>query len=170
MADMLAELEAEIVNVPAQGIAKVRYTHDAMIDFIIAQPTISQNALAAKFGYTPAWISQIISSDAFQSRLAARRDELVDPEIIASVKLNFEALVLRSQALLLEKLNRPAEAIPDNLVLRTLEAASRAAGYGAKDTSINVTVNQVENHLELLGENLTRLLQRKKAELIPTDQ
>lgn len=165
-ADLLSELESEIAHTPAQPIAKVSYTHDAMIDFIIAQPTISQGQLAAKFGYTPAWISQIISSDAFQSRLAARRDELVDPEIIASVKLNFEALVRRSQELLLAKLNRRAEEVPDNLVLRTLEAASRAAGYGAKDTSINLTVNQVENHLEVLGENLTKLLQRKKSEVI----
>lgn len=149
-----------------QPIAKVSYTHDAMIDMIIARPGISQNELAARFGYTASWISQIISSDSFQSALAKRREQLVDPVIAAEVKTQFEALVLRSLDILQQKLNRPALEIPDNLALRALEIGSRAAGYGAKDPGAAPAATPVEVniHLEQLGGGLVQLLQRKKRE------
>lgn len=144
------------------GIAKVSYTHDALVDQILANPSISQNALAVHFGYTPAWISQILTSDAFQARLAARRSELVDPQVIASVESNFKALVLRSQEILLERLNRPN--VETGVALRALEVASRAAGYGARVEQTNVQVN-IGAHLEELGNNLTQLLKRKRLEV-----
>lgn len=148
------------------AIAKVGYSHEAMIDLIIARPGISQNAIATHFGYTPSWISQIISSDAFQSALAKRREKLVDPLIAAEVESNFKALVARSLDVLQQKLNRPADEIPDNLALRTFEIASRAAGYGAKDTAPaqGTTTVEVNVHLEQLGGGLVALLQRKKRE------
>lgn len=153
---------------PAGGgaIAKVSYSHEAMIDLIIARPGISQNAIAAHFGYTPSWISQVISSDAFQSALAKRREQLVDPLIAAEVESNFKALVARSLDILQQKLNKPVDEIPDNLALRTFEIASRAAGYGAKDIGVAQPATQVEVnvHLEQLGGGLVALLQRKKRE------
>lgn len=167
------ELEAVLAAARAkseavkQPIAKVNYSHAAMIDLIIAQPGISQNEIARYFGYTPAWISQVISSDAFQSALAKRREEIVDPLMRETVETQFKALVSRSLDILQQKLNRPALEIPDNLALRTLEIASRAAGYGAKDDSDpskgNTTV-EVNLHLEQLGGGLVALLQRKKRE------
>lgn len=149
-----------------QAIAKVGYSHEAMIDLIISNPGISQNALAAHFGYTPSWISQIISSDTFQTALAKRREQLVDPVLKASLESDFKALVARSLDILQQKLNRPALEIPDNLALRTLEIASRAAGYGVKDAVPAQAASPVEVniHLEQLGGGLVALLQRKKLE------
>lgn len=151
----------------AHGIARVKYTHDAMIDLIITNPAISQNAIAAHFGYTASWVSQIVTSDAFQVRLAERREELVDPTIRATMEERFKGLVARSLDILAEKLNRPAHQIPDNLVLRTLEINSRAAGYGANRDPVAPTEVNVNVHLENLGENLVKLLQRKRADVNP---
>lgn len=149
-----------------QPIVKVSYSHEAMIDLIIARPGISQNQIAAHFGYTPSWISQIISSDAFQTALAKRREQLVDPVIAAEVELQFKSLVSRSLDILHQKLNRPAIEIPDNLALRALEIGARAVGYGAKDSSVAspATPVEVNIHLEQLGGGLVQLLQRKKVE------
>jgi hypothetical protein len=147
----------------ARGIQKVAYTHDSMVDILIAEPTITQNELADRFGYTAGWISQIIASDTFQARLAERKDEIVDPTIRATVKQNFEALVVRSQALLLEKLNKPAAQLPDQLVLRSLEVGSKALGFGARESTVAVQVN-VGDYLEQHADNLTKLLARKRAE------
>lgn len=149
-----------------RGIAAVKYTHDAMIDLIIQNPSISQNALAAHFGYTASWVSQIIASDSFQSKLAERKDKLVDPLIRNSIEEGFRAMVIRSQEILMEKLNGPAHLIPDQLALRTMELATRAAGYGARDGGTQVTQVNMNVHLEDLGNNLTNLLQRKKSEVI----
>jgi len=148
------------------GIAKVRYTHDGMIDLIITNPGISQGQLAAHFGYSQSWVSQIISSDAFQVRLAERKDELVDPTIRATIEEQFKGLVARSLDILREKLNRPAASIPDNLALRTLELSARAAGYGARDMVPPVPTQEMHVHLNVLGERLTELLRAKKVEAI----
>lgn len=86
-------------------ITKVRYTHDAIIDMIIANPAVSQGDLAAEFGFTQSWMSIIINSDAFQERLAERKGELLDPKIRASIESRLEALAKRSLDKLLEKLD-----------------------------------------------------------------
>jgi hypothetical protein len=86
-------------------IASVRYTHDGIIDEIIAFPAISQGELASRFGYTQSWMSIIINSDAFQERLAERKGELVDPKIRASVSDRLDALARRSLDKLLERLD-----------------------------------------------------------------
>lgn len=149
----------------ARGVQKIRYTHDAMVDLIIADPTISQNALAAHFGYTAGWVSQVITSDAFQARLAERSADLVDPTIRATVEERFKAMILRSLEILKEKLNKPSHEVPDNLAIRTLELSSRAMGYGAKETPPAAPAVSMHVHLETLGEGLTKLLQRKKGEV-----
>lgn len=163
---------ASVTRLPGKAIAKMRYTHDAMVDQIIANPTISQNALAALFGYSAGWVSQVIASDAFQTRLAERSAELVDPTIRASVEEQFKGLVYRSLAILRDKLNAPSAAIPDQLALQTLSLTTRALGYGARleqpPSQVNVSV-----HLESLGDNLTQLLRRKRSEVIdvpPSDK
>lgn len=148
-----------------KGVMKVSYTHDAMINLIIADPTISQNQLAAQFGYTAGWVSQIIASDAFQAQLAERTKDLVDPTIRATVEERFKALVLRSLDILREKLDKPASSIPDQLVVRSLELGSRAMGYGARETPPAAPAVNMHVHLESLGEGLTQLLRRKKGEV-----
>lgn len=148
-----------------RGITKVRYTHDAMINLIIDNPCVSQNQLAAHFGYSPGWVSQIIASDAFQARLAERTGELVDPTIRQDVETRFKAMVIRSLEILQAHLNKSDLEVPPLLALRAMEVSSRAAGYGARPEAPKVEVN-VENHLNVLGENLTALLRRKRAELV----
>lgn len=170
LSDILAEAKAEVAGPPkwpsgaARGIQKVSYTHDAMIDLIIANPAVSQNALAAHFGYSASWVSQVIASDAFQARLAERTKDLVDPTIRATVEDRFKALVLRSLDILREKLDNPSHTIADNLALRTLELSSRALGYGARHDPAPPAPVNVSVHLENLGGNLVQLLRRKKLE------
>lgn len=117
---------------PDGAIKKVRYSHDGMIDLIIAKPWISQNEIAAHFGYTAPWVSQVFCSDIFQARLAERKEELVDPAIRATIEEKFKALVDQSFRVLQEKLARPANQISDDLALRSIEIASKALGYGSK--------------------------------------
>ena len=161
MGDLLDELNAEIAAAPKQAIAKVSYTHDGMIDTIIANPMISQGQLAAHYGYSQSWICQVMASDAFQARMATRREEVLDPVIRASVEERFKALVIRSQEILLEKLALPAQQVPDNLVLRTVEVASRALGYGAKQEAQPPAPTY--DRLDQLGDRLINLLDKQRS-------
>jgi len=141
---------------------KLRYTHEAMVDLIIADPGISQNELAARFGYSASWVSTIMCSDAFQAKLAERRGEIVDPQLRSNFELQLKGLMSRSMEILAAKLEAPPEYIPDQLALRTLELSTKALGYGAREQA-TVQVN-VTNHLDSLGGNLVNLLRQKRRE------
>jgi hypothetical protein len=124
----------------SQAISKINaYSHKAIVDLIIADPGITQNELAAHFGYTPGWISQILRSDAMQEQLAERKAELTDPVIIASLEKQMEALAGRSMTVLMEKLDLPNVSV--DVALKALDITSRALGYGAKAANANVQVN-----------------------------
>jgi len=159
---------AEAQTTPRQAIQRVNYSHDSMIDCIIAHPGISQNQLALLYGYSASWISQVMSSDAFQARLAERRTELVDPTILATIEEQFKGVVARSLEVIREKLKKPPDQIPDNLALRTLELSSRALGYGARDAGGPAPqAGDVNVHLNIMGERLVDLLRQKKVESLP---
>lgn len=116
---------------PTMGrLGKVSYTHDAMIDLIVGNPTVSQNELAASFGYSVGWVSNIMASDAFQARLAQRKDELIDPVLRMTIEERFKGLVQRSLDVLMEKLSRPTSVIPDNLALQAAALGARGASLG----------------------------------------
>lgn len=105
----------------------LRYSHLAMVDMLVQNPWMSQNELAAAFGRTPAWISTIVTSDAFKQRLEERRDEVVDPEIRLTLKERFEALTVRS----LQKLQERLEHQPsDGLLLKAADLGAKALGIG----------------------------------------
>ena len=124
----------------AGAIARVKYSHDAMIDLIIANPAISQNQIAAHFGYTAPWVSRVMNSDAFLSRLALRKADLVDPVISFSIEEKFKALADKSLDVVLEKLTVTQSA---ELGLKALEITSKALGYGARQQNLNVQQNFV---------------------------
>ena len=120
----------------APGPRKLNYTHEDCIDAILANPAVTQNALAERYGYTPSWISLIINSDAFQAALAKRRDEVISPELKATVEERFRALIMESQRVLHDKLMTPG--CPPNIALGVLGTASRALGYGAREQNVNI--------------------------------
>lgn len=75
---------------------KLNYTHDAMIDLILQEPTVTAEELAQVFGYSAGWVSRILASDSFSARLAQRRHELIDPLIAQSVNERVAGITIRS--------------------------------------------------------------------------
>ena len=124
----------------AGAIARVKYTHDAMIDLMIANPAVSQNQIAAHFGYSVPWVSRVMNSDAFLARLAVRKSDLVDPAIAFSIEEKFKALADKSLDVVLEKLTVTGSA---ELGLKALEITAKALGYGARQQNLNVQQNFV---------------------------
>lgn len=141
---------------------RLRYSHHGMIDVLLMEPEISQNELAVRFGRTPAWISTIITSDAFQSALAARRAEVMNPEIALSLRERATALATKSMQVLQEKLNAPV--VSDGLALKAFELASRATGMGG-NAAPPAAPNPAE-YLPAIAERLMRLQGRVTGEVV----
>lgn len=111
------------------ALQRVRYSHDAMIDFIICNPRASHAMIAEHFGYTKQWVSKITCSDAFQARLAERRQELIDPTIVATVDEKLKTLANQSLDVLIEKMDTTKSF---EGALKVAELATKALGYGAR--------------------------------------
>ena len=132
----LGKMEATLFSTAREFLAapkgpkRIRYSHDAMIDLVIENPWIAQRDIAAAFGYTEGWVSQVFTSDAFAARLAERKDELVDPVIKASIEENFRAIVQQSLGVLRKKLESPI--VSDELALGVMNGAAKALGFGVK--------------------------------------
>lgn len=125
----------------AAAIQRVHYTHDAMIDCILREPKITQGKLAEFFGYTQAWVSRILNSDAFQARLAQRKSELVDPTLALTIDERLRALATKSLDVLQEKLELPSATF--DMALETAKVATKALGYGARQNNLQVQQNFV---------------------------
>ena len=105
---------------PMTDLKKISYTHDAIINAIIASPGVSQGELAKEFGYTQTWLSIMIGSDAFQSRLTERKAQMTDPKIIASINERLDGLAKRALDRLADRLDSPTAN------LKTMELVSIA--------------------------------------------
>lgn len=122
-------------------VKKMSYSHLAMAEMILANPGISQNKLAATFGYTPGWISQIVNSDGFQLVLSELRDKLVNPQLTLSIEERLRGIAAKSADVLQEKL--AGAQVSEDLAVKALEISTRALGYGARQTGVQVNAQFV---------------------------
>lgn len=111
-------------------VKRLTYSHMAMAEAIMANPSLSNAQLGAMFGRSSTWVSIVKGSDAFKTFYAARYAELADPELSASIKERFQAMTERGLRVLQEKLEKPAAEVSDNLVLRAVELGAKALAVG----------------------------------------
>lgn len=86
---------------------RLKYTHEAMIDLIIAEPTVTNKELAQIFSYSEAWISHIRRSDSFDARIAERKSLLVDPAIRRSIEDRLSGITVKAIDRIQEVLDGP---------------------------------------------------------------
>ena len=67
-------------------IQKLSVKHEAIMDYLLANPGMSLGDLAAHFGITQTWLSVVIHSPAFQDRLAEKKDMLFHHTVVATVR------------------------------------------------------------------------------------
>ena len=110
-------------------IQKCRYTHEALIDVIIAEPSLKQYELAARFDRSTQWVTVVMGSDAFQAALAKRRDELTDPFLIATIEERFRGLAQQSLQVIAANLEKTQNA---DIALKALDISAKALGFGSR--------------------------------------
>jgi hypothetical protein len=114
---------------------KIKYTHQALIDQVIANPSIDRNELAKIFDVTPNWVSRITNSDSFLEALAARRVEIVNPLVTATVEERLKMVATKSLESVLTKLD--GDHTIDH-AMKAAELSTKALGYGARKENVAV--------------------------------
>jgi len=117
------------------GTNAIPYSHDALIDAMLANPSATRAELGAIFGFSSQWVYSVTNSDGFRARYEARRKEIINPELVATVKERFEALASQSIDVIAHRLTASQDPV---LALKTLEIAAKASSYGARDQSVTV--------------------------------
>lgn len=109
---------------------KMNYTHEAMADLIIQEPTVSHSELAEVFGYSAGWVTRVINSDSFQALLAARKEKLVDPLVARSLNDRLRSVTIKAIGIIDSNLSK--EEAGAAYALEALGVATGAMVKGAK--------------------------------------
>jgi hypothetical protein len=72
-------------------IATVSHRHEAIMNFMVANPTAKLGDVANQFGVTQPWLSCIIHSHAFKTKLREKQDEMWG-DLAATVTEKLEAV------------------------------------------------------------------------------
>jgi hypothetical protein len=119
-------------------LVRTHYSHEAMIDVILANPTMTQRELAKQFSRSENWVSIVMGSDAFQAALAKRRDDVTDPFLVATIEERFRGLATQSLEVIAEKLEKSRNT---DLALKALDISAKALGFGARGSGNSTVQN-----------------------------
>lgn len=111
-------------------VKKLSWTHKLAIDLMIQHPEWTSRELGQFFGHSDSWVSMVVNSDAFQAKLAERREEVLNPAIRASIEERFRNLAATSLDRLQTKLANPN--VSERTVLASVELSIKALGLGAR--------------------------------------
>jgi hypothetical protein len=138
-------------------IKNLSIRHEAIMDFLMANPQTKLGDVATHFGVTGPWLSCIIHSDIFQSRLKEKTDIAFHHTVLpVREKMNLVA------HLALDKL---AELLPKETEMRVVNAVAENTlsrlGFGTQGpamqvnntqiTQVNVLRSELEEARALLG-------------------
>ena len=119
------------------ALVKLNFRHEDIINTLIQYPHATARDLSQMFGYSEAWISTMVNSDAFLARMAARRKELIDPMITATLEERYRGLANQALDVVSEKLSAERDG---GFALEALNIAGKALGFGQQKAA--PTVNQ----------------------------
>lgn len=145
---------------PGQGPKQLSIRHMEIMDFLMSNPRVKLGDVAARFGVTQGWLSQIIHSDAFQAMLAEKQ----------SIAFHETVLPIREKMknvahLALDKL---AEQLPKEQEVSTLSSVASSIldrlGYGTKpapgtvinNTQVNVLRGELDEARKIMHSKVSR--------------
>ena len=136
--DRLAHFERQSKN--ATEIAGLKPWHEAIVDLQLADPSISQNAIAEHMGVSPAWLSTVMNSDLFREY---RRERMSMCQEETHKRIGERLGRIADTAL--EGIEDKLEEARDEMTLKgyreTADMALKALGFGQKSNGNGAPVN-----------------------------
>lgn len=123
------------------GIKEVRHPHDAVMDYLLANPFWTLRELSMATGYSVSWLSQIIRSDCFQDEYARRRGD-VECNVLGTIQERLGSLahlaIDRMEEVLVETTDK-------DLIVDAFDKVLHRTGYAPKATPVAPVVQQQNN-------------------------
>jgi hypothetical protein len=127
----------------ATGIQKMKHPHDAVMDYLLANPFWTLDQLSKATGYTVPWLSQMINSDCFQDEYARRRGP-AEACVFQSIQQRLQGL----SHLAIDKLETQLSKTNDpDFIIDAFDKVLHRTGYAPKAQAIAPPVLQQQNNL-----------------------
>jgi hypothetical protein len=130
--------------VAAVQLQNVRLRHQAIADWLIANPDRSQGECAAAFGITQAWLSVVVNSDIFRDYLQTRLNEVSTP-VMFTLREKLMGVAHRA----VEKLGSAVDASSDpEFLLAAADKTLHRLGYAptrGPEPAVQNVANQQNN-------------------------
>ena len=125
-------------------IKKLTVNHNAIADWLIANPGKGQQRTCAKeFDITESWLSTLINQDAFQSLLKVKQEEIFN-QVVIPLQDKIAGVAHAS----VEKLGIILDATQDGRLVKDIaDSALKALGYGGQKTAASLIINNTQNNL-----------------------
>jgi len=126
-------------------IARISYSHEAFINWLLENPERPLRDAAQYFGYTQAWLSTILHSDVFQAKLSERQDA-----VFAAVAQDIPAKLRAAADIGLEKLTAKLEDTEDGeFILDATDKLLHRMGYAPSASRNPVAPAHVTNNTQI---------------------
>lgn len=129
-------------------IKACNFSHDAIALWLVANPGGKQKECAEHFGYTQAWLSIIIHSDAFQARYRELLGQ-ADASVINDIPAKMRGVASRALDGLAEAVEVAVESdqtiMHRGFLLETSDKLLRDLGYGPQKPTVQIN-NPVQNN------------------------
>lgn len=151
-----------VVTAPPPGTP---YSHEAMVELMVAHPDWTHAEFAAAFGRKPSWFASVLASEGFQQALDPHRHRIADPSLTATLDERMRALALQSLSVLQTKLE--GKEVLDLTVLKAVEIGTKALGMGQAQALPAPTAAPVG--VDSLAERLVSALERQRRNIPAAD-
>ena len=134
------------------------YRHDAIIDLMIACPNMNQNAIAAQLGYTPAYLSTLVTADAFRMKLHLRRSEY-EASLDQTALERLHDLDEKASAIIAKELEK--EKADPNFALSVKKTVQQNMSGKSKQTT-NINAPLIQNNSQINQNVLARAREKMR--------
>lgn len=149
-------------------IQSVNHTHDQIMNWLIANPELSNRQCAEYFGYSESWLSTLVHSDVFQAKFRERQD-VVFGFVASEVKEKLTGLGNMVAEQLMEKLEKNED---KQFTLDAFDKVMKASGYAPNSTkNTPAQLNQQNNFFitkDTLAEARASMLFKRTVEVQDT--
>ena len=140
------------------SIAKMSHKHEAILNYMLTNPTHPMSLVAGHFEVSQPWLSTIVHSHAFQDQLARRKDEFFEVAVLAELGEKLGAAAHQTIDAYLEKvptLSADQLISAQDKLLARLGYGTNGKGNGGGGVTVNIQNNHVTK--EVLKEARDRI-------------
>ncbi len=135
----MAQHKAEMAAKPPAPVKNIRNAHMIIIEKLLSEPGITITKLASVTGYSRQWLHKLMSSDAFEAKLAEKQKAMIEPIILETIADRIKGLTSRTIEILEERME--SDKVSVDTALNVLGLTTKVLGMGQEKKANGPTNN-----------------------------